>query len=124
MLHTEQRQADSGRGLTSMRPSASLLWLAAITMPFVFGGATCARRQTIQEFQPPIVFSNQPTLAEITQHVNRSLAINQLESNNLTVNGPEIPQLRGGPHLDTASPLQAGSLSRHEADGNSASRRQ
>ncbi|MEM8736021.1 MAG: hypothetical protein AAGG44_17460, partial [Planctomycetota bacterium] len=63
---------------------------------FVCGGAACPSRRTIAEFQPPIVFSNQPDLPEIVAHVNKSLALNDLESNNLTVTGPELPaRLRG-----------------------------
>ena len=69
-----------------------LMWLVL----FVCGGATCAKRETISELQPPVVFTNQPGLEDITQHINRSLALTRLESNTLTVSGPDLPtKLRG-----------------------------
>lgn len=69
---------------------------AAVLFAFVCGGAACPMRQTISEFRPPIVFSNQPELPEIIAHVNKSLALVSLESNNLTISGPELPaKLRG-----------------------------
>lgn len=63
---------------------------------FVSGGATCARRETIQEFMPPPRFDTTPTLAELTDLVNRSLALERLESNTLIISSDEIStKLRG-----------------------------
>lgn len=64
------------------------IWVLSIA--FVCGGATCANRHTLQEFAPPVVFQAQPTLAEITNRINRSLAIRQLESNTLTISSDEM----------------------------------
>lgn len=67
-----------------------------LLIAFVCGGAACPNRQLISEFHPPIVFSNQPELPEIIAHVNKSLALVDLESNNLTISGPDLPaKLRG-----------------------------
>lgn len=72
-----------------------LLALFAIT--FVAGGATCARRQTIRnEFLPPVVFEQAPSLEQIAERVNHSRAIIQLESATLTISSPEMSiNLRG-----------------------------
>jgi hypothetical protein len=57
---------------------------------FVAGGATCARRQTIAEFVPPVVFESTPSLPELTEHINRSLKIQRLESNTLAISSAEM----------------------------------
>lgn len=64
---------------------------------FVSGGASCPNRQRLDEvFAPPVVFEQTPSLDELTQHLNQSLRIETLESNNLTVTSPEISvKLRG-----------------------------
>ncbi len=73
---------------TSIACTWQLLYLLAIV--FVTGGATCARRKTIRdEFLPPVVFEQTPTLEEITQQVNHSMSITQLSSNSLTISSPE-----------------------------------
>ena len=54
------------------------------------GGATCARRRTISEFTPPVVFSQTPTLEQLIEHANHSLAIQRIESNTLTISSPDI----------------------------------
>ncbi len=68
-------------------------WLCGfiLSINFVAGGATCARRQTIPEFAPPIVFKEPPSLAQISEQLNRSLAIERLESNSVTITSPNIP---------------------------------
>ncbi|MEZ6134015.1 MAG: hypothetical protein R3C53_03795 [Pirellulaceae bacterium] len=71
----------------------SLRWLAiwGLAVVFVSGGATCAKRKTIRdEFLPPFVFQESPTLEQIVERVNHSLAIQQLESNNLTITSPDM----------------------------------
>jgi hypothetical protein len=72
--------------------------LALVGITFVAGGATCAnRRQTIRnEFLPPVVFDEVPTLQQIAERVNHSRAITQLESATLTISSPEMAiNLRG-----------------------------
>ncbi|MCR9293355.1 MAG: hypothetical protein NXI32_11595 [bacterium] len=72
---------------------AGLCWLSLV---FVAGGATCARRQTIAELQPPVVFSTQPTHEQVINRINRSLNLTSFESNNLTVSGPDLPTKLSG----------------------------
>lgn len=65
----------------------------------VCGGATCAgkRRSAIPEFNPPPVFtSGTPTLGEIVETTNRSLAVNTLSSNSLTISSTELSQTLSG----------------------------
>ncbi|MFN3192734.1 MAG: hypothetical protein ACE361_19635 [Aureliella sp.] len=89
----KRTRAERSYAVTATKP-VLLFYLCVLS--FVSGGAACPMRQTITEFQPPIVFSNQPNLDEIKAHVNKSLALNDLESNNLIVTGPELPaRLRG-----------------------------
>ena len=72
--------------------TAYLQSLFVLCVLFTCAGATCswARRQTLAEFAPPVVFQARPSLDLIQQYVNRSLQINSLESNNLKVSGPEL----------------------------------
>ncbi len=63
---------------------------------FVSGGATCAKRRPIAEFSPPVVFRETPTLQQLIDHTNRSLSIQRIESNNLTIASPGLAgQLSG-----------------------------
>ncbi len=63
---------------------------------FVAGGATCARRRDLAEFAPPVVFKSSPTLEEITAQLNKSQAIQRLESPVITISSPElIAKLQG-----------------------------
>jgi hypothetical protein len=64
--------------------SSGLCWLILATT-LVTSGATCARRQVIPEFAPPMVFQQTPTLPELSQQINRSLAIERLESQTMTI---------------------------------------
>lgn len=74
-----------------LRPSWSWSILGWLALTFVAGGATCARRQTLRdEFRPPVVFQQVPTLQQIAEQVNHSLAIQQLESNTLSITSPDI----------------------------------
>lgn len=59
---------------------------------FACGGASCPRRRPMTgEFAPPVVFTETPTLEALTAHVNRSLAIERIASNTLSITAPEIP---------------------------------
>jgi hypothetical protein len=62
-------------------------------MIFVCGGATCSRnRGTLADFTPPVVFrQGVPSLAEVIEQTNRSMAVQSLSSSTLTITGPEIP---------------------------------
>ncbi len=61
-----------------------------MSIAFVSGGATCPKRGTLRdEFRPPVVWTETPTLQQVADHVNRSLAIDQLASNNLSVTSPD-----------------------------------
>lgn len=66
-------------------------WCAAWgILVFICGGATCANRNRLSEFAPPVIFEQQPTLPQISEVVNRSLKIERLESNTLTIISPEL----------------------------------
>ena len=71
-------------------------WILIILVCFVSGGATCANRQTQLPFpQPPQVLSTTPSLAEVTQAVNRVSTIRQLGSNSVSVEvlSMKVPKL-------------------------------
>lgn len=57
---------------------------------FVSGGATCARKRMIPDFAPPVLFHATPTLAQLTEQINHSLAVQRLESNTMTITSPEM----------------------------------
>lgn len=80
-MHEMMQQVRFGR--------LGLAWLL-LGICFVSGGATCARRRTISEFTPPVVFSQTPTLEQLMAHANHSLAIQRIESNTLTITSPDI----------------------------------
>ncbi len=69
--------------------SLGLAW-SLLSLCFICSGATCARRRTISEFTPPVVFSQTPTLEQLIEHANRSLDIERIESNTLTITSPDI----------------------------------
>jgi hypothetical protein len=58
---------------------------------FVSGGATCARRRPLSEVPlPPVVFQVTPTLQQLIDHTNQSLAIQRIESNSLSITSPGL----------------------------------
>ena len=57
---------------------------------FVSGGATCAKRRPGSDFRLPVVFAETPTLQQLIDHTNQSLAIQRIESNNLTISSPGL----------------------------------
>ncbi len=71
------------------RGSICLLGMLVFVV-FVSGGATCFRRTRTSEFLPPVVFHEPPSLSQITERLNHSLAIESLESNNLSVSSPDF----------------------------------
>ena len=72
-----------------VRPDV-VAWLALLATLWIASGATCARRQVIPEFAPPVFSNANPTLPELTEYINRSLAIERLESNTMTISSPEL----------------------------------
>lgn len=72
--------------------SLTALWICAnvLLVAFVAGGATCARRQAIPDFAPPVVFEQPPTLTELAEQINRSTKIQRLESNTLSISSRDI----------------------------------
>ncbi len=63
---------------------------------FVTSGATCARRRGMAEYKPPVVFEKTPTIREIAQQLDRTLAITRLESPSITISSAElITKLQG-----------------------------
>ncbi len=74
-----------------------LSWIGILFICFVCGGATCARRNAPVGFAPPpVVWTEIPTLQEITSVVNRTANIRQLSSNSASVDVismPVVPKL-------------------------------
>lgn len=65
-------------------------WLGTVCV-FVCGGATCAKRSSNNDlFRPPVVFEQTPTLEELSEQINHSLAIETLESNSLSISSPDL----------------------------------
>ncbi|MCC7334706.1 MAG: hypothetical protein IT422_06405 [Pirellulaceae bacterium] len=73
-------------------PRHAAAWgcLSIVSILFVSGGATCARKRMVPDFAPPVVFNATPSLEELTERINRSLAVQQLESNSITITSPEM----------------------------------
>lgn len=73
-----------------------LMGLVLFCLCFVSGGATCAKRRPMSEFQPPVVLRETPTLQQLIDYTNKSLAIQRIESNNLSITSPGLTgQLSG-----------------------------
>jgi hypothetical protein len=56
-------------------------------------GATCIRRNTTQEFQPPVIFQQTPDAMQIADALNRSRNIQEIQSRAVTVRIPDVPGL-------------------------------
>ncbi len=78
--------------MSNNRSDFALSWLCLglMVIPFVAGGATCARRQVIPEFAPPIVFKDPPSLDQLMKQINRNLGVQRLESNTMTITSPMV----------------------------------
>lgn len=69
----------------------TIVGLLLFCLCFVCGGATCAKRRSPSEVPlPPVVFRETPTLQQLIDHTNKSLAIKRIESNNLTITSPGL----------------------------------
>jgi hypothetical protein len=73
-------------------PRAARL-LAAVLLTMVASGATCMPKRTIPEFQPQVLFSNQPSTDQLIEVINRSRGVQSLQSNFVTVNPNKIRNL-------------------------------
>lgn len=60
---------------------------------FVTTGATCfpSRKPLGDVFTPPVIFEQAPTLEQLSEQINHSLAIQSIESNTLKVSSPDMP---------------------------------
>jgi hypothetical protein len=56
-------------------------------------GATCTPHRSIREFQPPVIFQQAPDLDQLSEVLNRTRAIHQLQANTLSIRVPDIPPL-------------------------------
>jgi hypothetical protein len=66
-------------------------WLL-LAILFSSSGATCVRRSSpLPEFQPPVAFQNPPDLMQVVEVVNRSQAIEQLQSNSVSIRMSGVP---------------------------------
>lgn len=78
--------------------------IGALCICFVSGGATCSRRAAPMPYPPPpVVFDETPSLAEITNVVNRTQNVRQLSSNTAKVEMLSMPSL---PRLSATLNLQ------------------
>ena len=73
-----------------------LAFLVAFTCVMPLSGCSLLRRRQTVQFPPPQVFQQDPTLPQIVDRVNRSLRITRLQSDNLTVSGPDMPTSLNG----------------------------
>lgn len=65
-----------------------LIYLVYLLLVFSCTGATCLPRKTISEFQPPILFQQQPDVQQIAAAVNRSQNVQKLQSNVVSIRFP------------------------------------
>lgn len=68
-------------------------WIFALVLIFFSTGATCLRRPSISEFQPPVQFQEAPSAEQLAEVINRSRGIQQLESNALSISIPNEGQM-------------------------------
>lgn len=81
------RRGGSSGMISGLRPV--WLLLAVLVVIFPCGGATCARRRTVPEFTPPVVFENKPTLEQLLVRLNRTQAIERMHSGTVTLSSAE-----------------------------------
>lgn len=63
-----------------------MFWV--MLMLFPCGGATCNKFRPKPEFIPPVVFEKTPTLDELIAHLNRTTAVERLNSGTVTLSTP------------------------------------
>jgi hypothetical protein len=76
--------------------SSNFHWSSLLLIAWILttsSGATCARRQPIAEFQPPMLFETTPTIEQVAEVLSRSQRIEQLQSNAVSVRLPGLPGL-------------------------------
>lgn len=72
----------------SQQRSYSQRWWMTLFCIFVLfsgGGASCMPKRTIPEFQPLPVFTEPPTLEQLSEVLNRTQSVQSLQSNSVTV---------------------------------------
>ena len=67
--------------------------LILLVMLFCCTGATCIPKRSLNEFQPPIIFEQPPSLPELAEVINRTSKLQQLQTNAITVRMPDLPAL-------------------------------
>jgi hypothetical protein len=75
----------------SMRGATQALLIVLVVTAGM--GATCIPKRNIPEFQPKPVFTNQPSTDQLIEVLNRSRAIQSLQSNFVTVNPNKMRNL-------------------------------
>jgi hypothetical protein len=60
---------------------------------FTTTGATCFPKRSLNEFAPPVIFANTPDVSQISEVLNRTRAIQQLQSNAVSIRSPVFPKL-------------------------------
>ncbi len=56
----------------------------------VCSGATCIPRRKGNEFQPPALFQTPPDIVQLSEVINRTRGVHQLQSDAVTVRIPEL----------------------------------
>lgn len=71
---------------TSVRPNRAASLLASLLLVWIAGGATCSNKTRINNFDPPPeIFASKPTLDELITAVNRTDAVEKMQSTSATV---------------------------------------
>lgn len=65
------------------------LWVLVAVWLFPCGGATCRNRRPIDDFQPPIVFEQTPSIDSLIERLNHLQSIDRLNCNSVTLSSAE-----------------------------------
>lgn len=84
-------QSFTSQPVRSARSAMKTLVLVVLT--FVGTGATCMPKRNIPEFQPKPIFNSNPSTDQLVEVLNRSRAIQTLQSNFVTVNPNKMRNL-------------------------------
>jgi hypothetical protein len=61
---------------------------------FTTTGATCIPKRSVNDFAPPTIFASTPDIWQISEALNRTKVIQQLQSNAVEIRNPNIPRLK------------------------------
>lgn len=67
--------------------------LLLVGLLFTTTGATCMPRRAVTETKLPTVFQTPPDITQLAEAINRTKAIQQLQSNSVTIRAQDIPTL-------------------------------